>query len=282
MLLPGLDSFSAAVEIRRLQPAARIAILTSHALPDQLLRTRRLRLNGFILKRDASEELFYAIRTILTGGFYSPPSMSTLLRDQVDHQDPLAGLTQREKSILTLYAQGLSLKEIADELNISVKTAETHRNNLGRKLGHPNRSQITAFALKHHPALAASSGQYILTVCSPIQAGPFLTGRHFRSNTYMSMTVSASSAAPRRSAAYRRICAQVFAGHIRAARLRDGRPLDELAPLAGLTVEEWEEIEAGRVPGTWEHVLLLVTVLQLDRSSWLPYFARLCEGAQER
>jgi DNA-binding XRE family transcriptional regulator len=94
------------------------------------------------------------------------------------------------------------------------------------------------------------------------------------------MSVSPSSPAPRRSANYRRICAQAFAGHIRTARLRDGRPLAELAPRAGLTVEEWEQIEAGRVPGTWEIVLLLAMVLELDRS-WLPYFARLCEGARE-
>jgi hypothetical protein len=67
----------------------------------------------------------------------------------------------------------------------------------------------------------------------------------------------------------------------RAARMRDGRPLAELAPKAGLTVEEWNEIEAGRVPDTWEHVLLLAAGLELDRSSWLPYLARLCEGAQE-
>jgi hypothetical protein len=97
----------------------------------------------------------------------------------------------------------------------------------------------------------------------------------------MSMNVSASPAVPRRSASYRRLCAQIFADHIRAARARDGRPLAELAPQAGITAEEWAEIEAGRVPDTWEHVLLLVRVLELDRS-WLPYFARLCEGAQQR
>jgi two-component system nitrate/nitrite response regulator NarL len=144
---PSLDQ---ALQIRQLRPAARIAILTRHNLPDQMLRARRLRLNGFILKKDPHEELFYALRTILGGGFYTPPSMSTMLRDQVEDQDPMSTLTQREKSVLTLYAQGRSIKEIAVELDVSVKTAETHRNNLGRKLGHPNRSQITAFALKHN------------------------------------------------------------------------------------------------------------------------------------
>jgi hypothetical protein len=96
----------------------------------------------------------------------------------------------------------------------------------------------------------------------------------------MSIIVSASSL--RHSPSYRRLCAQIFGEHIHAARMRDGRPVAELAPKAGITMEEWEEIEAGRVPDTWEHVLLLVMVLELDRKSWRPYFARLCEGAQER
>ena len=150
MFLAGLDSFSTALEIRQLRPEAKIAIFTRHALADQLLRARRLRLNGFILKKDGSEELFYAIKTMLAGGFYSPPSLSNVLRDQTEISDPLGRLTQREKSVLALYAQGLSLKEIASELNVSVKTAETHRNNFGRKLGYMNRSQLTAFALQHH------------------------------------------------------------------------------------------------------------------------------------
>ncbi len=142
--MPGLDSFSAALDIRALRPHTKIALLTNHALPDQLQRARRLRLNGYILKKDGSEELFYAIKTILGGGFYAPPALSNELRDQTEMGDPLGWLTQREKSVLALYAQGLSIKEIAGALNVSVKTAETRRNNFGRNLGHMNRSQLTA------------------------------------------------------------------------------------------------------------------------------------------
>lgn len=95
----------------------------------------------------------------------------------------------------------------------------------------------------------------------------------------MSIMISASS--PRRSPAYRRLCGELFGDHIRTARLRDGRPVAELAAGAGLTVDEWEEIEGGRIPDTWEHVLLLAAVLHFERSSWLPYFARQFQGAQE-
>ena len=68
--------------------------------------------------------------------------MSLFLRDHPDHASALDHLTQRERSVLAPYAQGYTIKEIAGELNVSVKTAETHRS----KLGHPNRSQITALS----------------------------------------------------------------------------------------------------------------------------------------
>lgn len=148
--MPGLSAFAAAVEIRRIHPRAKFAILTSDNHPTTLLRARRAHLNGYILKTDGLSELDYAIRTILAGGFYVSPALSNVLIEQQDDVDPLAGLTHREKVVLTLYAQGYSIKEIANELCVSVKTAETHRNNFGRKLGHPNRSQVTAFALHHH------------------------------------------------------------------------------------------------------------------------------------
>jgi two-component system, NarL family, nitrate/nitrite response regulator NarL len=100
-------------------------------------------MNDLISKKDSAEELSYAIRRILSGGFYVPTSMSVFLRDHQVEDSLLERLTQRERSVLSLYAQGYSIKKIADELNVSVKTAETHRNNLGRKMGHPNRRPWT-------------------------------------------------------------------------------------------------------------------------------------------
>ena len=73
----------------------------------------------------------YAIRTILRGGFYTPPSMSSELLVNSEAVDPIESLTPREKSELVLCAQGYTMKEIANVLHISVKTAETHRNNIG-------------------------------------------------------------------------------------------------------------------------------------------------------
>jgi DNA-binding NarL/FixJ family response regulator len=128
--MPGLDTFAAAADIHQLRPQAKIAILTRHGHVELFRRARQQRLNGFILKEDSPEELGYAIRTMLRGGFYTPPSMSSELLVPCAEADPIESLTPREKSELVLCAQGYTMKEIASVLHISVKTAETHRNNI--------------------------------------------------------------------------------------------------------------------------------------------------------
>jgi Helix-turn-helix domain len=75
--------------------------------------------------------------------------------------------------------------------------------------------------------------------------------------------------------------ARGFGQFIQIARRGDGRPLEELAPLAGLTVPEWEEIEGGRIPDTWEQVCLIAQVLHLGRS-WMPYLTRRYAGAWQK
>src|SRR3954447_8136273 len=89
----------------------------------------------------------------------------------------------------------------------------------------------------------------------------------------MSMTVSGH----RRSrlsgpiATSSEVAAEAIGAYIHSARLMDGRPLEEIAPQAALTVPEWEAIEAGQLPGTWEHICLIGMVLGLGRPSmsWL-------------
>lgn len=75
-----------------------------------------------------------------------------------------------------------------------------------------------------------------------------------------------------------RHCAEILGQHIRSLRQSDDRPLEELAPQAGLTVTDWEAIEAGQLPVAWEQILLLARVLHLGRS-WMPYLAKLGAGA---
>ena len=99
-----------------------------------------------------------------------------------------------------------------------------------------------------------------------------------RSSEYISSMRLSSHPVRRNSAARPEACAKSFGQFIQSARRGDGRPLEELAPLAGLTVPEWEEIEGGGLPDTWEHVCLIVQALQLG-PSWMPYLKRRYAGA---
>ena len=96
---------------------------------------------------------------------------------------------------------------------------------------------------------------------------------HFRSSPR-------SRHAHREAAVVPRVCAEILGQHIQAARLRDGRPLEVIAPLAALTVLEWETIEAGRAPDTWEQICLISAALYLGRS-YTPYLAKLWLGAKK-
>lgn len=95
----------------------------------------------------------------------------------------------------------------------------------------------------------------------------------------MSMKRSPLHRIPRDAAPRPEECARILGEHIHSARLRDGRPLEVIAPRAALTVDEWLAIEAGRAPDTWEHICLIAAALYLGRS-WMPYLSRLWIGAK--
>jgi hypothetical protein len=93
------------------------------------------------------------------------------------------------------------------------------------------------------------------------------------------MSISRSHRPIRPSHSSPEVCARSLGQLIRAARKGDDRPLEQIAPLAALTVEEWEAIEAGYFPYTWEQVCLIIAALHLGRS-WLPYLLRAYAGIQ--
>ena len=96
----------------------------------------------------------------------------------------------------------------------------------------------------------------------------------------MSNLYPLSSRDPRATSLRRKASGHVFGELVRKSRVADGRRLEEIAPLAGLTVPEWVEIEAGQVPDTWEHVCLLANALGLSRS-WMASVVHLCVAAWE-
>jgi DNA-binding NarL/FixJ family response regulator len=152
--MPDLDGIAVIKKIKPQFPALRILILTIHEDEGLLRAALKAGASGYILKGAAESELISAVRTILRGELYVDPSMvRKLLSDEVAQvvqpPQPIEALTPRETEVLKLIVQGYTNRQIGDELNISIRTAESHRSNLSDKLGLHNRVELVRFAREH-------------------------------------------------------------------------------------------------------------------------------------
>lgn len=152
--MPGLGGLEATLEVRRQQPDVRVLVLTQYEDREYVARFLKAGVAGYVLKKAAASELVAAIRSVHRGGLVLDPQIA---RDAVDlsrpaaeaaAQDPYDTLTEREKQVLKLVAEGGSSKDVAQVLGVSVKTAMTHREHLMEKLGAHNRTDLIRFALR--------------------------------------------------------------------------------------------------------------------------------------
>ena len=151
--MPGLNGIEAARRIRRSWPEARLLFLSMHASPVYLQEAMRAGGCGYVLKISASEELGTAVEYALQGRNYVSPSfgadtLASLCATSGKRPRTPAGLTDRQRQVLQLIAEGYSNKEIAAMLKISVKTAEFHRERIMRKLDVHTIAQLTSFAVR--------------------------------------------------------------------------------------------------------------------------------------
>jgi len=152
--MPGLGGLEAVPLLRREVPDSRILILTQYQQPEYVRRFLNLGVSGYVLKKAASAELVAAIRAVHRGGLVVDPAVAAdVLRESASGhaapaEDPYETLTQRERQVLKLVAEGRSNKEVAAFLDVSIRTAMTHREHLMRKLGLHNRTDVTRFALR--------------------------------------------------------------------------------------------------------------------------------------
>lgn len=153
--MPGLGGLEAALEIRRLRPTSKILVLTQYESKEYILRFLKVGARGYILKKAAGTELVSAIRLVHEGGlFLHSPLAPEVLADHLAERESVAEeasydkLSDREKQVLKLVAEGHSNKEIADLLYISVKTVMGHRANVMEKLGIHNRTELVKYAVR--------------------------------------------------------------------------------------------------------------------------------------
>jgi DNA-binding NarL/FixJ family response regulator len=153
--MPRMNGMDAIREIKRGFPDTKILVLTVHKTEEYILATFKAGADGYILKDSTHSELMMAIKNILSGKRYISPGISDkVLEGYLEERKTLKArtswetLTQREREILKLIAEGYKNKEIADYLCISPKTVEKHRSNLMEKLNLHNVQALTAFAIE--------------------------------------------------------------------------------------------------------------------------------------
>lgn len=159
----GLDVLAA---LRMRAPAIRVLVLTMHDDAEYLRQVLSTGGAGYVLKEAAETELLAAIRTVYTGGVFLHPEHARILTEKPIAQEaslsasetPLTSLSERELEVLRLIALGHSNREIAGQINVSVKTVETYKARGMDKLGLVSRAALVRFALDHD-LLDALSGK---------------------------------------------------------------------------------------------------------------------------
>ncbi len=151
--MPGKDGLEAAKEIRALDVHTKILILTIHNEEHYALRTLRAGAHGFIFKGAKSGDLLRAIYDLHRGLRYLPPKLERIFAELYVQPKAPSTLTEaisdREFQVLRMIALGHTNREVADKLRISVKTVDTHRRNILRKLKLRNNADLTRFAIQH-------------------------------------------------------------------------------------------------------------------------------------
>ena len=153
--MPLLNGIEATAQIVKRDPKLGVIILSMHSDEDYLLSALNAGAKGYLLKDSAEVDLVRAIQAVMRGTpFFSPEIAKTMLEDymrflqQRNLQDSYELLTEREKEVLQLLAEGKSNKEVATILDISVYTVDTHRMHLMQKLNLHNTAEIVLYAVR--------------------------------------------------------------------------------------------------------------------------------------
>jgi len=147
--MPGLDGFGILQKIQTMGISTRVIFLTMHNETLTAKRALQMNASGYVLKDNAFEDLLYAVKAVSAGGTFISPSVSErILKTPSDKGQEPHILTIREREVLKLIASGLTNKQIAGQLFISVKTVETHRTNIMQKLDVHTTADLVRYAIK--------------------------------------------------------------------------------------------------------------------------------------
>lgn len=153
--MPGLNGLEATRQIKKRFPDVKVLILTVHTGEEYILQILRAGASGYLVKQAAPTDLVQAIQAAHRGGIFLSPSISKKVIEEYVQQagataelDSYEKLTDREREVLQLIAEGHSTRQIAEQLHISVKTVETHRAHLTDKLELRTTAELTRYAIR--------------------------------------------------------------------------------------------------------------------------------------
>jgi two-component system, NarL family, response regulator NreC len=151
LMMPGLGGLDVIRQVRKRRPKTRMVVLSMHSSEPFVIEALRSGALGYVLKDATTADLVRAIREAVLGRHYLSPPLSDRAVDLYSKKaratDPFDELTPRERQILQASAEGHTSREIAERLGISVRTAETHRSNLRRKLGLRTHAELVRYAM---------------------------------------------------------------------------------------------------------------------------------------
>lgn len=157
--MPNLNGLEATRQIVKARPEVRILILTLHDFDTLVQEVLNAGARGFLLKSDAARDLVTAVEALQNHKTYFTPKVASMVLEgylkkkspnATEDATPRAKLTPREREIVQLLAEGKSSREVADALGLSVKTAETHRANIMRKLNLHSVSDLVMYAVRNN------------------------------------------------------------------------------------------------------------------------------------
>jgi two-component system response regulator NreC len=148
--MPILNGVDVARELKKCSPKTKVILLTQHDEDQYVTEALRASVKGYVLKSQAANDLVHAIQEVCRGSVYLSPNISRAVVDAYlsktyDSSDPLTG---RERQVLQLVGEGKSTKEVAVHLGISVKTAESHRARLMKKLDIHETASLVRYAIR--------------------------------------------------------------------------------------------------------------------------------------
>jgi DNA-binding NarL/FixJ family response regulator len=155
LMIPGLTGLEVARRAERASSRTRVIILSMHSNEAYVLEALKNGASGYVLKDSSAEDLVRAVREVIGGRRYlSPPLSERAIEMYVQEKiqsgvlDPYETLTNREREVLQLSAEGLTSGDIAERLSISPRTVETHRANMMRKLDLHSQTELIRYALR--------------------------------------------------------------------------------------------------------------------------------------